>query len=113
MVKQGHDPGKIARLRSQLLEWYAHSGRDLPWRRNTDPYAIWVSEIMLQQTRVAAVVDRYQAFLARFPTLRATEPPRNPRQRRILVRKSHRSSRRQSAHMKMPKPGEARDTVAA
>ena len=69
MVKQGHDPGKIARLRSQLLEWYAHSGRDLPWRRNTDPYAIWVSEIMLQQTRVAAVVDRYQAFLARFPTL--------------------------------------------
>jgi A/G-specific adenine glycosylase len=69
MVKQGQEPVKIARLRSQLLEWYAHRGRDLPWRRNPDPYAIWVSEIMLQQTRVAAVVDRYQVFMARFPTL--------------------------------------------
>jgi A/G-specific adenine glycosylase len=69
MVKQGQEPGRIARLRNQLLEWYARCGRDLPWRRNPDPYAIWVSEIMLQQTRVAAVVDRYQAFLARFPTL--------------------------------------------
>ena len=69
MVKQGQEPGKIARLRSQLLEWYARCGRDLPWRRNPDPYAIWVSEIMLQQTRVAAVVDRYQVFMARFPTL--------------------------------------------
>jgi A/G-specific adenine glycosylase len=69
MVNQGQEPGKIARLRSQLLEWYARCGRDLPWRRNPDPYAIWVSEIMLQQTRVAAVVDRYQAFMARFPTL--------------------------------------------
>jgi A/G-specific adenine glycosylase len=69
MVKQGQEPGKIARLRSQLLEWYARNSRDLPWRRNRDPYAIWVSEIMLQQTRVAAVVDRYKAFLARFPTL--------------------------------------------
>jgi A/G-specific adenine glycosylase len=69
MVKQGQEPGKIARLRSQLLAWYARCGRDLPWRRNPDPYAIWVSEIMLQQTRVAAVVDRYQVFMARFPTL--------------------------------------------
>ena len=43
--------------------------RDLPWRRNPDPYSVWVSEIMLQQTRVAVVVERYQAFLARFPTL--------------------------------------------
>jgi A/G-specific adenine glycosylase len=69
MVKRGQKAGKIARLRRQLLAWYAPNSRDLPWRRNTDPYAIWVSEIMLQQTRVAAVVDRYQAFLARFPTL--------------------------------------------
>ena len=66
---QGQETGKTGRLRSQLLEWYARRGRDLPWRRNTDPYAIWVSEIMLQQTRVAAVVDRYKAFMARFPTL--------------------------------------------
>jgi len=69
MVKQGQEAGKIARLRSQLLAWYARRSRDLPWRRNSDPYAVWVSEIMLQQTRVAAVMDRYQAFLARFPTL--------------------------------------------
>jgi A/G-specific adenine glycosylase len=60
---------KIERLRDQLLEWYAGSRRDLPWRRTPDPYAIWVSEIMLQQTRVAVVVDRYQGFMERFPTL--------------------------------------------
>lgn len=56
-------------MRRTLLEWYDLSQRDLPWRRSRDPYAIWVSEIMLQQTRVAVVVDRYQAFLSRFPTL--------------------------------------------
>jgi A/G-specific adenine glycosylase len=69
MTRQDKEPEKIARLRRQLLEWYERNGRDLPWRRNADPYAIWVSEIMLQQTRVAVVVDRYQAFLERFPTL--------------------------------------------
>jgi len=63
------ESAKIPRLRRQLLDWYMRNRRDLPWRRNADPYAIWVSEIMLQQTRVAAVVDRYQAFLQRFPTL--------------------------------------------
>ena len=57
------------RLRRQILDWYARNRRDLPWRRTTDPYAIWVSEIMLQQTRVAAVMERYRAFLSRFPTL--------------------------------------------
>src|ERR1035438_631686 len=56
-------------LRAQLLAWYARNRRDLPWRRSPDPYAIWVSEIMLQQTRAAVVVKRYQAFLERFPTL--------------------------------------------
>jgi A/G-specific adenine glycosylase len=60
---------KIDTLRGELLEWYAHNRRDLPWRRSQDSYAIWVSEIMLQQTRVAVVVDRYQAFMERFPTL--------------------------------------------
>jgi A/G-specific adenine glycosylase len=60
---------KAARLRTQLLHWYARNRRDLPWRRHPDPYGIWVSEIMLQQTRVAVVVDRYQAFMARFPSL--------------------------------------------
>jgi A/G-specific adenine glycosylase len=56
-------------MRRQLLSWYARSQRDLPWRRSHDPYAIWVSEIMLQQTRVAVVVERYKDFLEKFPTL--------------------------------------------
>jgi len=54
-----------------LLAWYREAGRDLPWRRTTDPYAIWVSEIMLQQTRVAAVIPFYERFLARFPDVGA------------------------------------------
>jgi len=57
-------------LRQNLLDWYADHRRDLPWRRTTDPYAIWVSEVMLQQTRVAVVVERYLAFLERFPTVK-------------------------------------------
>ena len=69
MLKKGRDPEKTARLRRQLLGWYKHSRRDLPWRRSADPYAIWVSEIMLQQTRVIVVVERYKSFMARFPTL--------------------------------------------
>ena len=56
-------------LRKQLLGWYDANRRDLPWRRTRDPYAIWVSEIMLQQTRVAAVVERYTTFLERFPNV--------------------------------------------
>jgi len=62
-------PGMIVLLRWQLLQWYEQNQRDLPWRRSRDPYAIWVSEIMLQQTRVAVVEERYNAFLERFPTL--------------------------------------------
>ena len=63
------DPAKIARIRRGLLDWYTINLRDLPWRRYADPYAVWVSEIMLQQTRVAVVVERFQSFLARFPTV--------------------------------------------
>jgi A/G-specific adenine glycosylase len=54
-----------------LLDWYAASGRDLPWRRTRDPYAVLVSEVMLQQTQVARVVPRYEAWLERWPTARA------------------------------------------
>jgi A/G-specific adenine glycosylase len=61
----------LRQLRSSLLAWYDLNRRDLPWRRTRDPYAIWVSEIMLQQTRVAAVVERYEAFLRAFPTVAA------------------------------------------
>ncbi len=53
--------------RRRLRAWYRRARRDLPWRRTKDPYAIWVSEIMLQQTRVAAVVPYYERFLERFP----------------------------------------------
>src|SRR5689334_25079447 len=56
-------------FRRLLIAWYERNRRDLPWRRTRDPYRIWVSEIMLQQTRVAAVVDRYAQFLDRFPTV--------------------------------------------
>lgn len=59
------------RLRASLLEWYSANRRDLPWRRTSDPYAIWVSEIMLQQTRVTVVEERFVAFLERFPTVTA------------------------------------------
>lgn len=54
-------------FQAALLDWYRRNRRDLPWRRTTDPYAIWVSEIMLQQTRVAAAIPYYERFLARFP----------------------------------------------
>jgi A/G-specific adenine glycosylase len=69
MPKQDREPAGLIGMRQALLEWYRINRRDLPWRRSADPYAIWVSEIMLQQTRVAVVVERYQAFLERFPTL--------------------------------------------
>ncbi len=59
---------EISRL---LLAWYARGHRDLPWRNTRDPYAIWVSEIMLQQTRAQAVIPYYQRFLERFPTVAA------------------------------------------
>ncbi|HUQ50107.1 MAG TPA: hypothetical protein VM056_05275, partial [Terriglobales bacterium] len=60
-----------AKFRRQLLCWYDGNRRDLPWRRTTDPYKIWVSEIMLQQTRVNAVLDHYRRFLKVFPTVKA------------------------------------------
>ncbi|MBX6361665.1 MAG: A/G-specific adenine glycosylase [Acidobacterium ailaaui] len=60
---------QVRQFRRLLLAWYDAHARDLPWRRTRDPYAIWVSEIMLQQTRVNAVLDHYARFLARFPTV--------------------------------------------
>ncbi|MEM7138130.1 MAG: A/G-specific adenine glycosylase [Myxococcota bacterium] len=61
----------MTNLRTRLLSWYDREGRDLPWRRSRDPYAIWVSEVMLQQTRVDTVIPYYQRFLDRFPTAAA------------------------------------------
>jgi len=56
-------------FRKKLLGWYDVHARDLPWRESCDPYRVWVSEIMLQQTRVAAVIEHYHEFLRRFPTV--------------------------------------------
>ncbi len=56
-------------LAPRLLAWFRRNRRDLPWRRDRDPYRIWVSEVMLQQTQVSAVVGYFERFLARFPTL--------------------------------------------
>lgn len=63
------DPRLGTRLRRRLVDWYLESARDLPWRRTRDPYAIWLSEVMLQQTRVEAVVEPWARFLAVLPTL--------------------------------------------
>jgi A/G-specific adenine glycosylase len=61
----------------RLRRWFSRHGRDLPWRRTRDPYRVLVSELMLQQTQVARVVDFYERFTTRFPTLRdvAAAPP--------------------------------------
>lgn len=59
----------IRSFQDQLLTWFERNLRDLPWRRDKDPYKIWVSEIMLQQTRVDTVIPYYERFLDRFPTL--------------------------------------------
>ncbi|AFY67233.1 A/G-specific adenine glycosylase [Geitlerinema sp. PCC 7407] len=60
---------EVADLRRSLLTWYGHQGRDLPWRNTRDPYAIWISEIMLQQTQVKTVIPYYQRWLSQFPTV--------------------------------------------
>jgi A/G-specific adenine glycosylase len=57
------------KIQTQLLQWFKKKGRDLPWRKTRDPYAIWVSEIMLQQTQVATVIPYYKKFLKSFPTV--------------------------------------------
>ena len=62
---------KILSFRQKLLAWYEENKRDLPWRRSKNPYHIWVSEIMLQQTRVDTVIPYYERFLDWFPTVEA------------------------------------------
>jgi A/G-specific adenine glycosylase len=61
---------KSTALPRALLAWYDQNRRDLPWRKTRDPYRVWISEIMLQQTRVAAVLPRYEQFLCRFPSVK-------------------------------------------
>jgi A/G-specific adenine glycosylase len=71
-------PEAIRKFQRELLGWFDTNARDLPWRRSSDPYRIWISEIMLQQTRVNAVLDHYTRFVGLFPSVeslaRAKEP---------------------------------------
>lgn len=68
-VRGSAHPLSNTRFRTELLAWFDQNKRHLPWRRDRNPYHIWISEIMLQQTRVAAVIDHYRRFLQRFPTV--------------------------------------------
>jgi len=75
--------GRKRRLRERLLAWYGEDHRDLPWRRTDDPYAIWLAEVLLQQTQVPTAVPYYERFLERFPTVEALA--RTPRQAVLKV----------------------------
>ncbi|MGI9149220.1 MAG: A/G-specific adenine glycosylase, partial [Chloroflexota bacterium] len=68
MGKSASEPRELALIQRRLLDWYAANGRDLPWRRTRDPYAILVAEVMLQQTQVDRVIPKWYAWLKRFPT---------------------------------------------
>src|SRR5580700_2685233 len=66
------------RFQRSLLGWFDRHKRDLPWRQDRDPYRVWLSEIMLQQTRVAAVTNHYEKFLRRFPSVEKLASAREP-----------------------------------
>ena len=68
----------MGKFQQQLLAWFDSNARDLPWRKTSDPYRIWVSEIMLQQTRVNAVLDHYYRFLTLFPSVKALANAQEP-----------------------------------
>ena len=68
-LSKTEDSTSTSRFQKRLLGWFDQHKRDLPWRRDRDPYRVWLSEIMLQQTRVAAVMNHYERFLQRFPTV--------------------------------------------
>jgi len=76
------DRARAAAFSRTLRAWFRAHGRDLPWRQTRDPYRVLVSEAMLQQTQVSRVLDYYDRFLARFPTLEAlaSAPPRRVRE---------------------------------
>lgn len=69
--RSGFSEAESREIRGRLLSWFRSQRRELPWRGTCDPYRIWVSEVMLQQTTVAAVLPRYERFLDRFPDVRA------------------------------------------
>ena len=72
MIPEASDalsPAQVLAFRRKLLHWYRVHARELPWRGGHNPYGTWVSEVMLQQTRVAAVIEHYNRFMRQFPTL--------------------------------------------
>ena len=71
-------PRALRTFQSRLLAWFRTHRRELPWRASRDPYRIWVAEIMLQQTRIAAVIPYYDRFLRRFPNVRVLARARQP-----------------------------------
>jgi A/G-specific adenine glycosylase len=68
-MKPDFTPRQLAKFQSSLLRWFSAHRRDFPWRLSRDPYRIWIAEIMLQQTRIAAVMPYYDRFLKKFPTV--------------------------------------------
>ncbi len=62
-------PDKVSSFQHKILTYYSEKGRDLPWRKTTDPYSIWISEVMLQQTKVDRVIDYFKRWLAKWPTV--------------------------------------------
>jgi A/G-specific adenine glycosylase len=68
-LRQGLSKREATAFRKRLIEWYRANARELPWRGISDPYRTWVSEVMLQQTRVAAVLEHYERFLRLFPSI--------------------------------------------
>ena len=65
-----HDAKWNSKLRRKLLKWFDENQRTLPWRKKKSPYRIWTSEIMLQQTQVATVIDYFKRFIKEFPTVK-------------------------------------------
>jgi A/G-specific adenine glycosylase len=70
MREQSAGPA-LKKLQEHLLAWFVQHRRELPWRASRDPYRVWIAEVMLQQTRIAAVIPYYERFLARFPNVKA------------------------------------------
>ncbi|RTZ71274.1 MAG: A/G-specific adenine glycosylase [Gammaproteobacteria bacterium] len=116
----------------RMLEWFHHHGRkDLPWQQDPTPYRVWISEIMLQQTRVATVIPYYEAFMARFPTVEALAAAdedevlhhwsglgyyaraRNLHKAARLIRSQHRGRFPQDLDQVMTLPGIGRSTAGA
>jgi A/G-specific adenine glycosylase len=107
-------------IQARLLKWYKENKRDLPWRKTKDPYAVWVSEIMLQQTQVATVIPYYQKFLKSFPTIRHLAKADLSRVLKVWeglgyysrARNLHRASRLISNHFHGRVPDQPKDLLA-